>query len=184
MYLIFSEAPSKLVATAVDQFPDSAAQGFETGALLNQHDYFHNDHDEDFHVDHNDSIGFSLGGNVFTWNLSWSKTSRFNLRHVRRGSSKSSLLNSWKFIFTRCPGKSYTKVFLTEPTNPCLLSWTQGEPASPINHGGLPWCSSTANLTIIYQRWHPQWSEESARKGKDTLVLVQEHNYVQVDGLS
>ena len=70
MYLIFSEAPSKLVATAVDQLPDSAAQGFETGALLNQHDYFHNDHDEDFHVDHNDSIGFSLGGNVFTWNLS------------------------------------------------------------------------------------------------------------------
>ena len=58
MYLIFSEAPAKLVATAVDQFPDSAAQGFETGALLNQHDYFHNDHDEDFHVDHNDSIGF------------------------------------------------------------------------------------------------------------------------------
>ena len=32
--LIFSEAPSKLIAAAVDEFAHSAAQGVQTGAVL------------------------------------------------------------------------------------------------------------------------------------------------------
>ena len=38
-YLVFSEAPSKLVATAVDELTHSTAQGLKTSSILKYEDY-------------------------------------------------------------------------------------------------------------------------------------------------